>query len=398
MTYELENIMMIHSSGYSSLQNAELYGINIDDDYDCGTEGSVEGGGDFGSMKIDPFTATPYSDATKCKKVTAHVKRPMNAFMVWSQIERRKISEVAPDMHNAEISKNLGKRWKLLSEPDRQPYIEEAERLRLLHMQEYPDYKYRPRKKPKPGSKLEITKTKPDRNKPSGVQRGGVQKPSSPISNLTSAKFKTLKLSIDKDFNDTLKHSRFIPISPTQLTPPAKVPSPGLVSPATPDSFYSDDIYDSTPASSPEQMDLPQFIITQERLLELAQLYNPTPIHISDNYENDNYRQSPQEIIIIDENSENALETSLQDLDNLTDIFHFPPYMQMDITKFSDDFDYIPINNNTMNRLNNNDISNFSTNPQLDFTDYCTPEVKEMLQTDWLEGSMGSLVTAIPSH
>lgn len=97
----------------------------------------------FGSQMINPNTNTPYSDATMCKKVTNHVKRPMNAFMVWSQIERRKISEVAPDMHNAEISKQLGARWKLLDENDRQPYIEEAERLRILHMQEYPDYKYR---------------------------------------------------------------------------------------------------------------------------------------------------------------------------------------------------------------------------------------------------------------
>ena len=71
----------------------------------------------------------------------------MNAFMVWSQLERRKIVEVHPDKHNAEISKELGKRWKALNELDRQPYIEEAERLRVLHQKEYPDYKYKPRKK-----------------------------------------------------------------------------------------------------------------------------------------------------------------------------------------------------------------------------------------------------------
>ncbi len=78
----------------------------------------------------------------------------MNAFMVWSQLERRKIVEVSPDKHNAEISKELGRRWKLLNEADRQPYIEEAERLRLLHQKEYPDYKYKPRKKVKtPGER-----------------------------------------------------------------------------------------------------------------------------------------------------------------------------------------------------------------------------------------------------
>lgn len=73
----------------------------------------------------------------------------MNAFMVWSQLERRKIVEVNPDKHNAEISKELGRRWKLLTEESRKPYIDEAERLRLLHQKEYPDYKYKPRKKVK---------------------------------------------------------------------------------------------------------------------------------------------------------------------------------------------------------------------------------------------------------
>lgn len=71
----------------------------------------------------------------------------MNAFMVWSQIERRKICELQPDMHNAEISKKLGMLWKTLSDEQRKPFIEEAERLRLMHLKEYPDYKYRPRKR-----------------------------------------------------------------------------------------------------------------------------------------------------------------------------------------------------------------------------------------------------------
>jgi len=81
------------------------------------------------------------------KHSPGHIKRPMNPFMVWSQIERKKICEVTPDMHNAEISKDLGVRWKALSEADKKPYIDEAERLRQLHSLEYPHYKYRPKKK-----------------------------------------------------------------------------------------------------------------------------------------------------------------------------------------------------------------------------------------------------------
>ncbi|CAB4065691.1 SOX4 [Lepeophtheirus salmonis] len=108
---------------------------------------------EFGSMKVKSESKTPYSDATQTKKhKTNHIKRPMNAFMVWSQLERRKIIEVTPEKHNAEISKELGRRWKLLVQKDRQPYIDEAERLRVLHNQEYPDYKYKPRKRNNSGS------------------------------------------------------------------------------------------------------------------------------------------------------------------------------------------------------------------------------------------------------
>ena len=47
---------------------------------------------------------------------------------------------------------NLGKQWKLLGEAEKAVYREEAERLRLLHLKEFPDYKYRPKKRTRSGS------------------------------------------------------------------------------------------------------------------------------------------------------------------------------------------------------------------------------------------------------
>ncbi|KAK2191510.1 hypothetical protein NP493_49g06031 [Ridgeia piscesae] len=345
----------------------------------------------FGSMQIAPGTSTPYTDATKCKKATNHVKRPMNAFMVWSQLERRKISAVQPDMHNAEISKRLGKRWKTLSDEDRHPFVEEAERLRLLHLQEYPDYKYRPRKKAKPTkaesgksakSKSSKSTAAADRHRSAGlgVASRGVSKPTvtaTHTSHLSQAGDRLkLKVTIDRKFRDSIKASRHVPISVSQLTPPAKVPcSPSMVSPATPESasFYHDDLFD--PASTTSVVG-PGSPVDVKPCLPPQQMPLPSQ-----------QTQTP-----VDNNS-----NSLADLDNLTDLLQLPTNFHLELNNMDlTDADFINLDglptppSSTLPSA----AALLDQGSHFEFPDYSTPEVTEMICEDWLGTSLASFTIA----
>ena len=200
------------------------------------------------------------------KNSPTHIKRPMNAFMVFSHHERKKVIAEDPKIENTNISKELGRRWKNLSDEEREPYIQEADKLRQYHQREYPDYKYKPIKK-KIRTKFPSEKNpgvqRPDgvmrSNSGSGVFSSGIR--SNKISVSYGGPLRQLdpnrpKLTINNQFKSSLRrldHKRrsCLPLEPpsqgagahSELSPPAKVPySPRY--PSTPDpqcqTFYAD--------------------------------------------------------------------------------------------------------------------------------------------------------------
>jgi hypothetical protein len=72
----------------------------------------------------------------RAKKHPLAPKRPMSAFLKYSQTRRAKVKEENPDMSNTDVSRLLGEMWRNASKTERAPYVEVEEEERAQYKEE----------------------------------------------------------------------------------------------------------------------------------------------------------------------------------------------------------------------------------------------------------------------
>ena len=94
-----------------------------------------------GPMSGIPAPPPPHIIPQKPKK--PHVKKPLNAFMLFMKEQRAQVVSECTLRESAAINQILGRKWHELERADQAKYYEMARQERLKHMQQHPGWSAR---------------------------------------------------------------------------------------------------------------------------------------------------------------------------------------------------------------------------------------------------------------
>ncbi|KAJ1521638.1 hypothetical protein ONE63_003285 [Megalurothrips usitatus] len=96
-----------------------------------------------GSNSDGSKSQAPGSDSNNQEKKKPHIKKPLNAFMLYMKEMRQQVVSECTLKESAAINQILGRRWHSLSREEQGKYYEKARQERQLHMQMYPAWSAR---------------------------------------------------------------------------------------------------------------------------------------------------------------------------------------------------------------------------------------------------------------
>ena len=120
-----------------------------------------------GSVEREESSTKPLHNSNSEKPVS-HIKRPMNAFLLYSQQYRRAFKLLYPGRDNREISTILAKHWREMKPEQKEPYKEKARELMRRTKESHPDFKYCEARKDQTG----LVAANADGNKQAGLDEG----------------------------------------------------------------------------------------------------------------------------------------------------------------------------------------------------------------------------------
>ncbi|XP_044316543.1 protein pangolin, isoforms A/H/I/S isoform X9 [Drosophila rhopaloa] len=134
----------VHATSHHVL-NAHSAIVGVSSKPDCGAQDTTTNNRYPRNLDTKNSSSTQSNDSKESlnDKKKPHIKKPLNAFMLYMKEMRAKVVAECTLKESAAINQILGRRWHALGREEQAKYYELARRERQLHMQMYPDWSSR---------------------------------------------------------------------------------------------------------------------------------------------------------------------------------------------------------------------------------------------------------------
>ncbi|XP_039882738.1 transcription factor 7-like 1-A isoform X2 [Simochromis diagramma] len=213
---------------------------------------SCDGGG---ASSVQPRKAAPETKREGDEDRKLHIKKPLNAFMLYMREERPKVVAMCKVKESSSINQILGQRWHSLTKDEQAKYYELARQERLLHSKLYPGWsardnygKKKKRKRARMEMKLEVAAAAPSDNFPPQLKRPrvsmGAEDPPPPPPHTQTAHARHHLT--QPHTASHLTHTHLSQASPASSLDSPATPTTSLASPAAPAPTHTEHTHSSS--------------------------------------------------------------------------------------------------------------------------------------------------------